>query len=162
MANVHSSEDRILYTKIVDRLIKYVQEGKMRGHEILLLEDFNVNYEDYQKYKIKGISDAYNRKIFHNLEEKYNLFDPVRDIFEISEQNPQHTYFARRGDKEIKTRIDYIWTSEKIYSETKSASIIDVKDIIRTDHRMLIIEFFTEQLFGINMLENNIPKELKK
>jgi exonuclease III len=103
MANVHSSEDRILYTKIVDRLIKYVQEGKMRGHEILLLGDFNANYEDYQKYKIKGISDAYNRKIFHNLEEKYNLFDPVRDIFEISEQNPQHTYFARRRDKEIKT-----------------------------------------------------------
>ena len=108
MANIHSYEDKKLCTEIVNELIKCVQEGKMCGYEILLLGDFNANYEEYQKNKIKGVNDSYNRKIFYNLEEKYNLFDPIQVIFDISEQNPQYTYFARRGDKEIKSRLDYI------------------------------------------------------
>jgi exonuclease III len=132
------------------KLLSIIGEGKAHQFEIILMGDFNLRYESYEKqlkYKKKKISVYF--KIFKKLEEKYLLGDMFKEFNQISIDNPLNTYFSWDGKKQ--SRIDYIWCTEEFFDKVLNTYIYDVKELINTDHRLLIFS-----MEGYNFLERKL------
>jgi exonuclease III len=109
------------------KLLSIIGEGKAHQFEIILMGDFNLRYESYEKqlkYKKKKISVYF--KIFKKLEEKYLLGDMFKEFNQISIDNPLNTYFSWDGKKQ--SRIDYIWCTEEFFDKVLNTYICYTSD----------------------------------
>jgi exonuclease III len=95
------------------QLIKIIQEEKNSHHQIILMGDFNLKYEDYIIKKSQNRISKKEINLFGALEDRYNLYDPTQIMFDISPTNPLYTWIPSINKSEG-SRIDYFWVSEDI------------------------------------------------
>ncbi|PKK59072.1 hypothetical protein RhiirC2_795358 [Rhizophagus irregularis] len=81
--------------KYTTKLIEIIKEGRANQLEILVMGDFNCDYEDYKQNLYMGKSINYKDMIFDKLENKYNLYDPVKLIYNISPNNRISTFIPK-------------------------------------------------------------------
>ncbi|CAB4381926.1 unnamed protein product [Rhizophagus irregularis] len=84
-----------------------------------------------------------NNKINMNTQklEDLNLWDIHKETYDMDHTKEIMTYFGR-----FNSRIDYIWISENLFTKTSNAKIINIRDIIKTDHALLTFDFINEDL----------------
>jgi exonuclease III len=92
-----------------------IGEGKSHQFEIILMGDFNLQYEAFEQQLKSNKQISYFFKIFKKLEEKYLMGDIFKEINQINEHNPLNTWFSKDGKSE--TRIDYIWCTENFFDK---------------------------------------------
>ncbi|GET03174.1 hypothetical protein GLOIN_2v1814043 [Rhizophagus clarus] len=113
--------------------------------EIVVMGDFNQQYEKYNNRKLSNKITTRKHKIFKKLEE-LNMRDIQKEFNNNDKIQP--TFI---GNNNRKSRIDYIWTTENIYLET--IKFINKKQqYINTDHNMLQFKFN-----GEGICDNYLP-----
>ncbi|POG58121.1 hypothetical protein GLOIN_2v1822471 [Rhizophagus irregularis DAOM 181602=DAOM 197198] len=135
--------------KYTTKLIEIIKEGRANQLEILVMGDFNCDYEDYKQNLYMGKSINYKDMIFDKLENKYNLYDPVKLIYNISPNNRIST-FILKNKKHRARRLDYIWVTERLFMQQQDTTIIKLTSEfgINTDHKMLTFSMWTDELVG--------------
>jgi exonuclease III len=131
------------------KVLSIIGEGKRNQFEIILMGDFNLQYEVFEQQMKSNKQISYFFKIFKKLEEKYLMGDIFKEINQINEHNPLNTWFSKDGKSE--TRIDYIWCTENFFDKILNTFIYNVEELLYTDHRLLIFS-----MEGFNLLEKQI------
>jgi exonuclease III len=81
-------------------LIKIIQEGKNSYHQIILMGDFNLKYEDYIIKKSQNRILKKEINLFRTLEDRYNLYDLTQIMFDITPTNPLYTWIPNTNRSE--------------------------------------------------------------
>ncbi|PKK57468.1 hypothetical protein RhiirC2_797970 [Rhizophagus irregularis] len=92
------------------------------------------------EYKLNNIFD-YIRKNGIDIMEDLNLWDVHKETYDMDNTKEIITYFGH-----FNSRIDYIWISENLFTKISKAKIINIRDIINTDHALLTFDFINEDL----------------
>jgi exonuclease III len=140
-----------------DEILSAIKEAKTNQSQVIIMGDFNLNFEKYTERKLKGLQLKLEHRLFHQFENKLNLFDPIPMVYDIKSTNPIYT-FTPHVQGHNPSRIDFIWVSEDIISQFIDTLLIKVDDIIKTDHKLLTISFYTDIIFNIPKIV--IPKRL--
>ncbi|GBC34051.2 hypothetical protein GLOIN_2v1846731 [Rhizophagus irregularis DAOM 181602=DAOM 197198] len=121
-------------------VINHIKIAKSKKMEIICCGDFNLQYRKFKKRLDNKQSVPKMLKIFQKLE-NLNLWDVHKETYDMDNTKDIMTYFGR-----FKSRIDYIWISENLFTKTSKAKIINIRDIIKTDHALLTFDFINEDL----------------
>jgi exonuclease III len=77
------------------QVLSIIGEEKRNQFEIILMGDFNLQYEAFEQQLKSNKQISYFFKIFKKLEEKYLMGDIFKEINQINEHNPLNTWFSR-------------------------------------------------------------------
>ncbi|CAG8765534.1 9171_t:CDS:2, partial [Rhizophagus irregularis] len=117
LANHRTGVDMNKKIDMNTHVIKQIKNAKSHKMEIICCGDFNLQYQDL------------------------NLWDVHKETYDMDNTKEIMTYFGR-----FNSRIDYIWISENLFTKTSKAKIINIRDIINTDHALLTFDFINEDL----------------
>ena len=137
-----NKKERTEIEDIFDFIIKTIKEGKQQNMKILLMGDFNINYEEYIAIKARNGTRWYYR-LFQFLENN-NIIDTI-DIF--NDTMDIHSYTPKQQGKNP-SRIDYIWASSDLIRESLISKLmaIDIEHI-NTDHKGISVSFWPHKMF---------------
>ncbi|PKC56640.1 hypothetical protein RhiirA1_473706 [Rhizophagus irregularis] len=106
---------------------------------------------DYMN-EIKRLLDEAKRKNYEIIMmENILMFDTTNLLFDISETNSRHTFYGNGNNKATSSRIDYIWTSHFLALQLNNQKLYRPNDI-KTDHLMILNQFFTQEIVGLKQL----------
>jgi exonuclease III len=151
-------ENKQEFIETINKLMEYIQDALATQHELIVMGDFNQKYEKYMENKNKSNRNKIHNNIFYALEERYNLYDPHRIMYDITLNNPIYTW--TNGIQQ--SRIDYIWTTENIMMNYENANITDISQNFRTDHKMLSFSFWTEDLCSTHLVFDHKQDKIEK
>ncbi|CAB4445624.1 unnamed protein product [Rhizophagus irregularis] len=140
LANHSTSVDINNKIDINTHVIKQIKKAKSQKMEIICFGDFNLQYRRFKKRQDNKQSIPKMLKIFQKLED-FNLWDVHKETYDMDNTKERMTYFGH-----FNTRIDYIWISENLFTKTSKAKIMNIRDIIKTDHALLTFDFINEDL----------------
>ncbi|CAB4399499.1 unnamed protein product [Rhizophagus irregularis] len=129
-----------------DKIKELVRESKAQNAEIILLGDFNLHYEKYLDDKNNNRKMKKEHKLFEWIEDEQNFYDPFYIMFDNLSQHSLNTFYPFNTNQNP-SRIDYIWVTENLFSETQECKIVNTTTI-NTDHRMLVYSIWSEDLIG--------------
>ncbi|CAB4400088.1 unnamed protein product [Rhizophagus irregularis] len=129
-----------------DKIKELVRESKAQNAEIILLGDFNLHYEKYLDDKNNNRKMKKEHKLFEWIEDEQNFYDPFYIMFDNLSQYSLNTFYPFNTNQNP-SRIDYIWVTENLFSETQGCKIVNTTTI-NTDHRMLVYSIWSEDLIG--------------
>ncbi|CAB5350794.1 unnamed protein product [Rhizophagus irregularis] len=129
-----------------DKIKELVRESKAQNAEIILLGDFNLHYEKYLDDKNNNRKMKKEYKLFEWIEDEQNFYDPFYIMFDNLSQHSLNTFYPFNTNQNP-SRIDYIWVTENLFSETQECKIVNTTTI-NTDHRMLVYSIWSEDLIG--------------
>ncbi|CAB4412534.1 unnamed protein product [Rhizophagus irregularis] len=127
---------------INQKIIAMIKDAKNNKMEQILFGDFNLRYDKYKKTQDKNVFCNKTLRFFKKLED-LNLWDIHKEHYDMDNTGIIPTFISK-GNK-TDTRIDYIWTSEKIFQEINDAKIKKIDDVT-TDHKILTISFINQGL----------------
>ncbi|CAB5370988.1 unnamed protein product [Rhizophagus irregularis] len=153
-----STEKKEESKKTINELFKLMREALSTQHELIVMGDFNQKYEKYSENKTKSTRNKYWNNIFYDLEEKFNLYDPHRIMYDITPSNPIYTWTNGVNY----SRIDYIWITENLMMNYEDTMFTDISQDFRTDHKMLSFSLWTEELCSTHLVFNHKQKKIKK
>ncbi|CAB4376438.1 unnamed protein product [Rhizophagus irregularis] len=140
LANHRTGVDMNKKIDMNTHVIKQIKNAKSQKMEIICCGDFNLQYRRFKKRQDNKQSIPKMLKIFQKLED-LNLWDVHKETYDMDNTKEIMTYFGR-----FNSRIDYIWISENLFTKTSKAKIINIRDIINTDHALLTFDFINEEL----------------
>src|SRR5688572_12420721 len=106
--------------------------------------DFNINYEYFVKeYKRNG-TGHWKYGIFKDLL-RLNMFDTIDLYHDITPTTP-YTTFHPNNTSLTKTRIDFVWISENLITESIYSNLLEAQ-LYNTDHKAVYASFNTSDLF---------------
>ncbi|CAB4375485.1 unnamed protein product [Rhizophagus irregularis] len=140
LASHRTGEDINNKINMNTQVIKQIKIAKSKKMEIICCGDFNLQYRRFKKRQDNKQSIPKMLKIFQKLED-LNLWDIHKETYDMDHTKEIMTYFGR-----FNSRIDYIWISENLFTKTSNAKIINIRDIIKTDHALLTFDFINEDL----------------
>ncbi|CAB4397484.1 unnamed protein product [Rhizophagus irregularis] len=129
-----------------DKIKELVRESKAQNAEIILLGDFNLHYEKYLDDKNNNRKMKKEHKLFEWIEDEQNFYDPFYIMFDNLSQHSLNTFYPFNTNQNP-SRIDYIWVTENLFSETQECKIVNTTTI-NTDHRILVYSIWSEDLIG--------------
>ncbi|CAB5186423.1 unnamed protein product [Rhizophagus irregularis] len=153
-----STEKKEESKKTINELFKLMREALSTQHELIVMGDFNQKYEKYSENKTKSTRNKYWNNIFYDLEEKFNLYDPHRIMYDITPSNPIYTWTNGVNY----SRIDYIWITENLMMNYEDTMFTDISQDFRTDHKMLSFSLWTEELCSTHLVFNHKQEKIKK
>ncbi|CAB4474180.1 unnamed protein product [Rhizophagus irregularis] len=92
------------------------------------------------------------------MEEKFNLYDPHRIMYDITPSNPIYTWTNGVNY----SRIDYIWITENLMMNYEDTMFTDISQDFRTDHKMLSFSLWTEELCSTHLVFNHKQEKIKR
>jgi exonuclease III len=147
---------------VYDKLIEFVQEAKARQFDVIVMGDFNLHYEKYAKKIINQITLRPCYELFKQIEDKYLLVDIFKEINDININNPLDTCITNTGKKKVGSRIDYIWCSEVFLENSIDTYLYDVHDLLRTDHKLLLMTINGYEYIGRTFLKKERKNKNQK
>ncbi|CAB4381958.1 unnamed protein product [Rhizophagus irregularis] len=140
LANHRTGVDMNNKINMNTHVINQIKIAKSQKMEIICCGNFNLQYKRFKKRQDNKQSIPKMLKMFQKLED-LNLWDVHKETYDMDNTKEIMTYFGR-----FNSRIDYIWISENFFTKTLNAKIINISDIIKTDHALLTFDFINEDL----------------
>src|SRR6266536_213492 len=135
---------------IHSHLRKLIDESKKKNMEVIIMGDFNINYQRYIKLHS---GNRWEHGLF-----KFFERNNIGDTIPIINDNPEKLYsYMPKNINQQPSRIDYIWVSAPLLMKIINSKIIDIEHF-STDHKMISASFITEELFG-NKQKATIKKQ---
>ncbi len=129
---------------------KLIEESKKKNMEVIIMGDFNINY---QRYIELHSGNRWEHGLF-----KFFERNNIGDTIPIINDNPEKLYsYMPKNINQQSSRIDYIWVSAPLLMKIINSKIIDIEHF-STDHKMISASFITEELFG-NKQKATIKKQ---
>src|SRR2546430_7082000 len=129
-----------LYTCIEKTII----DATRANARIILMGDFNIQYEKYIKYYRCNGNSHWRDSIFTKLN-SLRLVDTVTLYQDITPSTPFNTFLPHQQSSSP-TRIDYIWVSRNLVDETINSNNY-TPELYSSDHLGVYVSFFTNNLF---------------
>jgi endonuclease/exonuclease/phosphatase family metal-dependent hydrolase len=135
-------------------------KNSQKNHfKIILMGDFNINYEKYlSMYHSRG-SHNWRYDIFNKLE-TYNLTETISFFHNITPSKPYHNFFPKSSNKSP-SRIDYIWISQDLILESINSELYEI-DTFNTDHKAIYLNLFPYNLIGNKQYATLRQQQMKK
>ncbi|PKY57243.1 DNase I-like protein [Rhizophagus irregularis] len=132
-------------TELWDHVIKLIKDAQQRHYKLIIMGDFNINYHKFLKSQRKpNYKPSYKQKLLHFLTYSDNLVDTILLYHDITNDNPYNTHKNNSGHH---TRIDYIWISQDLVSDTYTSDQFNPQ--YSTDHMVVYVEFWTNNIFKL-------------
>ncbi|GBB85999.1 hypothetical protein RclHR1_12440002 [Rhizophagus clarus] len=115
--------------------------------DIIIMGDFNTKWNEYELLDASHWRhDIFNYFKKHFIKESTSVFcDDISDMYTYIPNNPNHAH----------NKIDYIWCNIDLMLSTMDSKPQDVQPVIKTDHRMITLDLFIDDII-IN--KNNTQK----
>ncbi|GBB83907.1 hypothetical protein RclHR1_10570005 [Rhizophagus clarus] len=115
--------------------------------DIIIMEDFNTKWNEYEFLDVPHWRhDIFNYFKKHFIKESTSVFcDDISDMYTYISNNPNHSH----------NKINYIWCNIDLMLSTMDSKQQDVQPVIKTDHRMITLDLFMDNII-VN--KNNIQK----
>ncbi|GET04391.1 RNA-directed DNA polymerase from mobile element jockey-like [Rhizophagus clarus] len=115
--------------------------------DIIIIGDFNTKWNEYELLDAPHWRhDIFNYFKKHFIKESTSVFcDDISDMYTHIPNNPNHAH----------NKIDYIWCNIDLMLSTMDSKPQDVQPVIKTDHRMITLDLFIDDII-IN--KNNTQK----
>ncbi|GET02347.1 hypothetical protein RCL_jg21974.t1 [Rhizophagus clarus] len=109
--------------------------------------DFNTKWNEYELLDAPHWRhDIFNYFKKHFIKESTSVFcDDISDMYTYILNNPNHAH----------NKIDYIWCNIDLMLSTMDSKPQDIQPVIKTDHRMITLDLFINDII-IN--KNNTQK----
>jgi endonuclease/exonuclease/phosphatase family metal-dependent hydrolase len=134
--------------KEIKELYNYIEnvldDAEKHNFMIILMGDFNLDYEQYSKeYRRRGAVN-WRYKIFNSLDQR-QLVDTIDICQDITPSTPFHTFIPKQ-QQSSPTRIDYIWVSHALLSEVINSNNYE-PHLYNTDHKAVYLSLYTDTIF---------------
>src|SRR3954451_8708286 len=131
-------------TEIYNYITTNIKEALKKKSKIILMGDFNINYEQYiRTYNRNGYTHW--RDMFFKQIEDLRLIDTVSLYQDITPMTPFSTYIPKNSQISS-LRINFIWISRDLIDKTLNSNIID-PTLYTSDHRAVFLSLHTRNLF---------------
>ena len=159
------SHANLSHRKEIEQLHFYVTEllnkSQRQGYKVILMGDLNVSYEEYSIIKRTGKTIPWKFNLIKALD-KAKLIDSIPLYHDITASNTYATHFPIDPNK-TPSRIDYIWISQDLVEESINSNILSA-DVYTTDHKVVYVSFWTNNIFQkksfAKMKQHNIKKRV--
>ncbi len=123
---------------------KTIIDATRANARIILMGDFNTQYEKYIKYYHRNGNSHWRDSIFTKLN-SLRLVDTVALYQDITPSTPFNTFLPHQQSSSP-TRIDYIWVSRNLIDKTINSNNY-TPELYSSDHLGVYVSFFTNNLF---------------
>jgi len=138
---------------------KTIIEASRAKSRIILMGDFNIQYEKYIKYYRRNGNSHWRDSLFTKLN-NLQLIDTVSLYHDITPTTPYNTFLPKQHQSSP-TRIDYIWISRDLLDETINSNNYN-PELYSSDHLGIYISFYTNNLFKQKSIANLKQQKIYK
>src|SRR5688572_4973478 len=129
-----------LYKYIIDN----TKDALRINTRVIIMGDFNINFEKYDKYLKRNGYTHWQNKLFQHLQ-RLNMVDSIPLFHDVTPTTPFNT-FTPNHPNQSPSRIDFIWISQNLIDESINSNIID-PELYKSDHLALYLSLYTTNLF---------------
>src|ERR1044072_6945150 len=131
-------------TDLYQYITTAIKEAHTTKSRIILMGDFNMNYEKFIKHYNKNGHIHWQNKLFDHLHQ-LNMHDTIQQYQTITPSTPFHT-FTPNHPNQSPSRIDFIWVSTNLLNDIINSNVID-QQLYSSDHKVIYISMFSTNLF---------------
>ncbi|CAB4433867.1 unnamed protein product [Rhizophagus irregularis] len=150
-----ANKDKKALLSLHQDIIKVVKDAKTRKMAVICMGDFNIGYHKYKNPHLA--SNKWKHVIFDNLQ-KEGLMDTA--VLHMDDLEKFYTFNPHPNSGDLKSRIDYIWSTLELEQHIIATSTVEV-DYDITDHNFLMITLEKKKLINPYSMANNYKKKIR-
>ncbi|CAB4435502.1 unnamed protein product [Rhizophagus irregularis] len=150
-----ANKDKKALLSLHQDIIKVVKDAKTRKMAVICMGDFNIGYHKYKNPHLE--SNKWKHVIFDNLQ-KEGLMDTA--VLHMDDLEKFYTFNPHPNSGDLKSRIDYIWSTLELEQHIIATSTVEV-DYDITDHNFLMITLEKQKLINPYSMANNYKKKIR-